>query len=232
VEHGEECRIKKAQTAYCKFYGQGGRHADTTDLKPQGRWPANLIHDGSEEVVALFPQTGKSARPQSLGRKYVAKRNVYSSAGPKPHNSLHADSGSAARFFYCAKASRAEKDAGCEGSPLQEGGFRSETSGQHITRRDGGAPGPVRNNHPTVKPLSLMEYLCKLTRMPTGGIVFDPFAGSGSTCVAAKKIGRRYIGIDMDEHNCEIGRARVKAAEKPLFPPEPTPKPEQEKLFA
>jgi DNA modification methylase len=66
------------------------------------------------------------------------------------------------------------------------------------------------NNHPTVKPLKLMEYLCRLTKTPTGGLVLDPFGGSGSTALACINTGRKYLIIEKDPHYCEIARARVK----------------------
>lgn len=114
-----------------------------------GRFPANFIHDGSEEVEALFPQ-GQS------------------------------------RFFYCAKASKADRDEGLDGG-------------------EGRA-----NNHPTVKPTDLMQYLCRLIT-PPGGIVLDPFTGSGSTGKAAMLEGFRFIGIEKDTKYVEIARARIKA---------------------
>jgi site-specific DNA-methyltransferase (adenine-specific) len=74
-----------------------------------------------------------------------------------------------------------------------------------------------RNDHPTVKSLRLLEYLCILTKTPTGGIVLDPFTGSGTTCMAAKKTGRNYIGIEMEEEYVKIAEARVNSIQRPLF---------------
>ena len=148
----------------------------------KGRFPANLIHDGSDEVLAGFPVTGKSG--------VAVRRNGNAGRGSFPVKIAegsddvgYADSGSAARFFYTAKASRSERNAG-----LPEG----ETS-----------------SHPTVKPLALMRYLCKLTRTPTGGVVLDPFMGSGSTGCAAVLEGRRFIGIDLEPEYVEIARRRI-----------------------
>lgn len=93
--------------------------------------------------------------------------------------------------------------------PQRPSGMVSENSGQHITRRDGDAPEPSANHHPTVKPLKLMEYLCTLTKTPTGGIVLDPFAGSGTTLLAAKNTGREYIGIEQNPEYFEIIKARL-----------------------
>lgn len=125
------------------------------------------------------------------------------------------DAGSAARFFYCAKASKADRNDGCDGLPLRASGMVSNTSGQHITRRDGGAPSPTANNHPTVKPTDLMRYLCRLVT-PPGGLVLDPFMGSGSTGRGAVAEGFRFVGIDMDPHYVEIARARIRAMQPGL----------------
>jgi len=76
------------------------------------------------------------------------------------------------------------------------------------TRKERG-PG---NDHPTVKPLALMEYLLKLLSTPDGGVILDPFAGSGTTLLAAKRLGRRCIGVELTEHNCEIARGRLHVA--------------------
>lgn len=125
------------------------------------------------------------------------------------------DRGGASRFFYVAKAGRKERDAGLgddlfsgEGVEPREGGVRSETSGQHLTRRDGGDPGLVRNAHPTVKPLELMRYLCRLVT-PPGGQILDPFMGSGTTGIAAGLEGFGFIGITEDERDVEVARRRI-----------------------
>ena len=92
--------------------------------------------------------------------------------------------GSAARFFYCAKASKRDRDEGLDGS---------------------------RNVHPTVKPTDLMRYLCRLVT-PPGGVVLDPFMGSGSTGKAAMLEGFRFIGVEREPEYIEIARARIEAA--------------------
>jgi site-specific DNA-methyltransferase (adenine-specific) len=144
-----------------------------------GRWPANLIHDGSEEVVGLFPETTSGSR--KAGRHLVAGgqgRYGLFSEGDLPE--IVGDSGSAARFFYCAKASKADRGSD--------------------------------NKHPTVKPTDLMRYLCRLVT-PPGGLVLDPFAGSGSTGKAAVAEGFRFIGIEREAEYVEIAKARIAAAE-------------------
>ena len=135
----------------------------------QGRWPANLIHDGGEEVVAGFP--------------------------------------SAARFFYCAKASKADRDEGCEGLDNKE--WRNE--GAAIPERKNRPFLPSKNNHPTVKPTALMRYLCRLVT-PLSGIVLDPFMGSGSTGKAAMLEGFDFVGIEKEADYIKIAEARIAKA--------------------
>ena len=177
--------------------------------KTGGRWPANVIHDGSDDVLAAFPDAPGRMAAASSSSDSRKTQNVYgdmkrgSDAG-EPRDL----GGSAARFFYCAKASKKAREEGCDGLPLRQGGIRSETSGQHITRRDGGDPGLVRNNHPTVKPTELMRYLCRLVTPPSGRII-DPFAGSGSTGKAAKLEGFRFTGIEREEEYIAIARKRL-----------------------
>jgi len=141
-----------------------------------GRWPANLIHDGSDEVVGLFPQTGNSCGRDSRGRVHQAFTD---DARKSTRDDVHpefGDSGSAARFFYTAKADRAERGR--------------------------------NNNHPTVKPVDLMRYLVRLVT-PIGAIVFDPFSGSGTTCVAAKLEFVKFIGIEREAEYVAISQKRL-----------------------
>jgi len=114
------------------------------------------------------------------------------------------------RYFYCAKASKAERNAGCEGLPEKLGaecGIRTTEIG-----KPGGYGLPRPNHHPTVKPLKLMEYLCTLTKTPTGGRVLDPFMGSGTTGLACKNTGRDFVGIEREAEYIEIARARIEHA--------------------
>jgi len=123
---------------------------------------------------------------------------------------VYLDTGSAARFFYCAKASRDDRDEGC-------GAFELKAAGGLSGRNDGtlGSITQSRNPHPTVKPTDLMRYLCRLIT-PPGGIVLDPFMGSGSTGKAAMAEGFRFVGIEREAEYIEIARARISAeAEKP-----------------
>jgi site-specific DNA-methyltransferase (adenine-specific) len=188
-----------------------------------GRWPANLIHDGSDEVVGLFPETASGSR--KAGRHVVAGgkgRYGLFNEGDLPE--IVGDSGSAARFFYCAKASKADRDEGCEGLPQT-----IKQSVAHGDKRHGTLPYtnepremnplPRGNHHPTVKPTDLMRYLCRLVT-PPGGVVLDPFTGSGSTGKGATLEGFRFIGIEREAEYVEIAKARIAAVEAgagPLF---------------
>ena len=130
------------------------------------------------------------------------------------------DTGGASRFFYVAKASRAERNAGLEGMEARL------CVSHNIDGRDpdnpknyigGKIPALAQNHHPTVKPLALMRYLCRLTSTPTGGVVLDPFMGSGTTGIAALQEGRSFIGIEKEAEYMEIARRRIAAAELPLL---------------
>jgi len=115
----------------------------------------------------------------------------------------------AASFFYCAKASKKDRDGGLEGMAPRPAGMVSNTSGQHLTRRNEGYEvAPRKNAHPTVKPTKLMRYLCRLVTPPEG-TVLDPFMGSGSTGKAAMLEGFSFIGIELDEDHFQVACGRV-----------------------
>lgn len=165
-----------------------------TTGSPLGRWPANLIHDGSGEVLALFPGTASGE--------------------------------SAARYFYCAKASKRDRDEGLEA-------FREAAGHERAERKEGsagasayaGTRSPARNTHPTVKPTQLMRYLCRLVT-PPGGVVLDPFCGSGSTGKAAVLEGFQFVGLELDPAYVEIAEARCEwAASNPDIPKAPAEDP-------
>jgi site-specific DNA-methyltransferase (adenine-specific) len=183
-----------------------------------GRFPANLIHDGSDEVVGLFPETKTTGRPNCIGKKYDGVNNgsseIYNDGyKSRELNLCYSDTGSAARFFYCAKASKRDRDEGCEGMPLVETMRYSEKSQGPLAQQTPSKPVPQRNHHPTVKPTDLMRYLCRLVT-PPDGIVLDPFMGSGSTGKAAILEGFQFIGIDMTPEYVDIARARIEHAFK------------------
>jgi hypothetical protein len=155
-------------------------HKDSVQWTPtQGRWPANLIHDGSDEVVGLFPETKSGGLPGVAYETNAKPGDGWGGIGDGGSGTCYADTGSAARFFYCAKASKADRGDD--------------------------------NRHPTVKPTALMRYLCRLVT-PPGGVVLDPFTGSGSTGKGAVLEGFRFIGIEREAEYVEIAKARIAAA--------------------
>jgi site-specific DNA-methyltransferase (adenine-specific) len=182
----------EANQMWSKKTGGGGlKRQEGQYQQPSGRWPANLIHDGSDEVVGLFPETGKSSGRDSRGRVHQAfTDDARQSIRDDVHEGF-GDSGSAARFFYCAKASDREILA-AESHPLFGESFDA-----------------MKNTHPTVKPLALMQWLIRLVT-PPGGILLEPFAGSGTTLLAAKAEGRRAVGIEISEEYCEIAANRLR----------------------
>jgi site-specific DNA-methyltransferase (adenine-specific) len=193
------------------IYGSGKPTGYTV---PPGRWPANLIHDGSEEVVGLFP----AASARNGGNTGTDFGGVYSGTWGNAETQQYRDSGSAARFFYCAKASKADRDEGCEGLPTIRVKMNNgnDAAGDPVSDR---FTKMARNHHPTVKPTDLMRYLCRLVT-PPGGVVLDPFTGSGSTGKAAILEGFRFIGIEREAEYVEIAKARIAAVDAgagPLF---------------
>ncbi len=207
------CRIALNGDYKCGANGRPSQTGLGDNYKPEranlhsdeGRWPANLIHDGSEEVVGLFPQT-ESGKP--AGIKAGGQKNAYGMfAGGIPVTGF-GDAGSAARFFYCAKASRQDRNEGCEDLP---DAVELIGAAGHKTNPMTGKPVvdvPRKNNHPTVKPTALMRYLCRLVT-PAGGLVLDPFTGSGSTGKAATLEGFRFVGIEREAEYVEIARRRI-----------------------
>jgi site-specific DNA-methyltransferase (adenine-specific) len=187
---------------------------DAPVVRQEGRWPANVIHDGSDEVLALFPES-KGMQTQRSGKnvKVYTGNSLLHSKTEFPEIRLgHNDSGSAARFFYCAKASKKDRNEGLDGfeekQPVDGADKWTETDrrrGEGVTRQ------PSANHHPTVKPTDLMRYLCRLIT-PSAGIVLDPFMGSGSTGKAAILEGFDFIGIDQSAEYVEIAKARIEWA--------------------
>lgn len=168
---------EKTLAANVLKHGTGAINVDGCRVEsdaPAGRFPANLIHDGSDEVVELLPNEN-------------------------------------ARFFYCAKASKRDRDEGLDGFSAQKTTFASGTG---LSKNGDGTPrnqaNASRNIHPTVKPTDLMAYLCRLVT-PPGGVVLDPFMGSGSTGKAAIREGFKFIGIEREAEYLAIARARIEA---------------------
>ena len=183
------CRVGTEEITINRHEGQSNSLIESTKGKwtgkqevVQGRFPANLIHDGSQEVLELFPETKSGAIKPGKHTHRGGKGNSLSGSKDGslnnylPHQEYKSDQGSAARFFYCPKASKKDRDDG--------------------------------NNHPTVKPTALMAYLCRLIT-PTGGVVLDPYMGSGSTGKAAVREGFSFVGCELDNDYYEIAKSRV-----------------------
>lgn len=191
-------------------------------FKANGRFPANLIHDGSDEIEEEFAQFGnnKGAFAPVQKRQSPKTQNVYGDYTTQGDNgaSYRGDTGTASRFFYSAKASKQDREEGLEdfpdysaaGLPLRAEGGERQGTGQDGTTTD--RTTTHKNTHPTVKPTKLMQYLIRLVT-PKGGIVLDPFAGSGSTCKAAVLEGFDFIGIEQEAEYVRIAEARVKAVQ-------------------
>lgn len=195
-------------------YDTGGSNR-TGEFTNQGRWPANLIHDGSEEIVSLFPENaggGHWGNTKVTGYgKFGNGKSEYKGQGRKD------GLGSASRFFYCAKASKRDRDEGLVGfakKATAASEFRPNHAEKAAEGEDGNPYGrwqPRANNHPTVKPTELMRYLCRLIT-PPNGLILDPFTGSGSTGKAAILEGFRFLGFEMEPQYIEIATARIEYA--------------------
>lgn len=199
------------------------RHADVTwtvapvltDLSV-GRWPANIVID--EEAGALIDeQSGVSgSRGGRIRSGATGRSGIYGvDARVEVGDPGYGDSGGASRFYYCAKASRSERNAGCEG--LEERVYRTGCGGDMPVDDQGRDrdrfKSVARNHHPTVKPVALMRWLVRLITPPEG-IVLDPFMGSGTTGVAAVQEGRFFVGIELDPEYHHIAEARIAHAEE------------------
>ncbi len=183
-----------------------------------GRWPANLLHDGSEEVLAGFPDA-PGAECDVTGDEPSGKiADVFGDFAGRTPLAARGDSGSAARFFYVAKASREDREDGlAHVTPSSFAmGNAAESAMDYAAQSIGlNRVTQVRNQHPTVKPTELMRYLCRLIT-PPGGTVLDPFMGSGSTGRGAFAEGFDFIGIEKDAQWIPIAEARIRAI-APLF---------------
>jgi DNA modification methylase len=180
-----------------------GRDRDTVYTpNSAGRWPANFIHDGSDEVTELFPETSAGARPAKANKP--TGEHYEGGWGPiSDGERVTFEGGSAARFFYCAKAGKKERNAGLDDMPLRvAGGMQGQNDGSM------GTITMNQNHHPTVKPITLMRYLCRLIT-PPGGTVLDPFTGSGTTGIAATQEGFDFIGIEQDPEYTKIALTRI-----------------------
>ncbi|MFI5113510.1 MAG: DNA-methyltransferase [Terriglobales bacterium] len=221
----DACRINSEERPLILSPPKNGEHAGEfrqgsvgSGMTNDGRWPANLVLD--EEAAAMLDEQS-GVRPSGAGIKTLvgskigngithgAQTSNYDNAG------IGGDTGGASRFFYTAKASRSERDAGCEDINLQRGAAEQFDSRWKEGTGEDRQP-MVRNTHPTVKPLDLIRYLCRLIT-PPGGTILDCFMGSGTTGLAAMEEKFKFIGIEREEAYFEIARRRIAAPMGPLF---------------
>lgn len=180
--------------------------------EPGGRWPSNVLLD-EHAVELLDAQTGTLKSGAWNGQRNTPKtKNTFNAFDGGPEAPRAASEGGASRFFYVAKARRSERDAGCESLPARTGGDATGredgSAGTNSPRAGAGRTGGARNTHPTVKPVELMRWLVRLVT-PPGGLVLDPFTGSGSTGVAALREGFRFVGVEQSQEYSEIARCRL-----------------------
>lgn len=226
TEHGtgainiDSCRIKTDESlsggagVLLSHQRDGTDPVSCYEQAPEGRWPANIIHDGSDVVVSAFPDAkGQQGDLKETGRSRISQGRYGDMPPPKAHVARVESDKSAARFFYCAKVTKKERDEGLErfisiSASEMTGGRKDGSVGINDPRAGAGRTNGAKNNHPTVKPISLMSYLCRLIT-PQGGTVLDPWMGSGSTGRAAIEEGFNFIGIDMNPDYVTIASARI-----------------------
>lgn len=211
--NGEDQPSGSAKRVFSKngFNQDNTKYGNNTTTPELGRFPANVIFDEFTASI-LDEQVGELISGKPVGIR-KASNKIYGKYETGAEITGFGDRGGASRFFYCAKAGKGERSLGLDGFEKKQGGMRSETSGQHITRRDGGAPEPVANHHPTVKPLTLMRYLVRLIT-PLNGTVLDCFGGSGTTGVACAMEGFNYVLIEREKEYCDIAEARIKSVKQ------------------
>jgi site-specific DNA-methyltransferase (adenine-specific) len=193
------------------------------EVTVSGRWPANFIHDGSDEVLELFPDTGKSTGGR-IGKKDTSGVNIVPAGQYEAGDPGFGDSGSAARYFYCAKTSKKDRNEGLDDfeaksiGPKGHGLNRVCATCGTLQMKGCNCPDATyinqakANHHPTVKPTDLMRYLVRMVT-PPDGTVLDPFTGSGSTGKAAILEGFNFVGVEQNPDYIAIAEARITAAE-------------------
>ena len=224
VPYGEETDNRigtdAVNTSKCGFWSKDASSGDIQMYKDNGRFPANIIHDGSEEAISGMPETQTgNIKPH----ENKANAIVDMMASKEITSSFNGDFGSASRYFYCAKAGNKDRDEGLdtfeEISHAKINGRKEDSLG--ATRQYGGGTNPYlsvssprKNVHPTVKPVELMQYLVRLVS-PKGATILDIFNGSGSTGKAVAFENRerdanyKYIGIELEKDYCAISEARI-----------------------
>ncbi len=181
--------------------------SDVVLSSKKGRYPSNVIHDGSDDVFGLFPKTKKGWGKNTTGIK-KGLGSIFGIGGYSETERYDSGSGSAARFFYCAKPSKSERNIGLDDFPEKIVTDGSTRKNKKTAAKYQANSAKRKNIHPTVKPVKLMRYLCKLVT-PPNGIVVDPFMGSGSTGIAALVEGFNFIGFEIEKEYFNLAKARI-----------------------
>ena len=189
--------------------GELDRGSDTNTYRDsEGRFPANILFDETaaemlDEQSGDIKSTGSIRKKENEyeGTSYKGKNEINKSSNP-----YAGENGGASRFFYIAKVSKKERNLGLDG-------FEDKVRHLNLSNVVSDSKEPVKNNHPTLKPINLMTYLCRLIT-PPGGICLDPFMGSGSTGISACLEGFRFVGMELDEDYFKIAEARVNNFDK------------------
>lgn len=219
------CRIETLDNLNGGAYSANGavRHDGTENWRykrtgeagaykaPSGRWPANVILD-EDAAAELDAQSGLST--SKAGRPRVGQHG--NGWGMTRTGAEYGDNGGASRFFYCAKASRAERELGLDNLTTRT---RNRVNPGGLEHEPRWAPTQVKNHHPTVKPITLMRYLVRLVA-PSGSTILDPFLGSGTTAIACALENMNCLGIEREPEYVAIARTRVASfteAQGPLF---------------
>jgi site-specific DNA-methyltransferase (adenine-specific) len=213
------CRIETGGESLARPFGSGGISAAQLNAIPRGtitgqgltgRWPANVVLD--EEAAGLLDEQSGKRKSSGVYSPHGSGKTVGGIAtnfgGRDTPATMYGDSGGASRFFYCAKSSRREREAGLEGMPervTERYGEQGQGPTPQQTPRE---HKPAANVHPTVKPIALMRWLCRLVT-PKGGLILDPFTGSGTTGCAAVLEGFRFVGVEREPEYAAIAEARI-----------------------
>lgn len=212
VAHNEPCKPMKPQQKTNGMFAQSPRRTDTTELKEGGRWPSNVIYDGSDELEAEFAKYGES-RSQSGGKTGLQNEYVNGKVEHYIPRTGYDDEGSIARFFYCAKPSNHERDAGVMDDPVKKGSMFGNDGARPHTDPDYVYEGESKNYHPTVKPITLCTYLAKMILPPYTGRtrrILVPFSGSGSEMIGCLLAGwDEVVGVEMDKSYVNIAEQRI-----------------------
>lgn len=229
VESGERSLMIRTETKVAAKSMSGISTGATAsgEMTTQGRWPANLILD--EEAAKVLDKQSIAGGIHSAGKKSNGKKMLVQDFGVGDNtkrerlNNVRFEDGEnigASRFFYVAKASKSERNQGCDQLPdsilARSNGAKSGNNDENPEYNEEAKSGydkimSMKNNHPTVKPIKLMTYLVRLIT-PPNGVCMDPFMGSGSTGVAAVKEGFGFIGIEREPAYFEICKARIESA--------------------